>query len=149
LGWIAAGGPASLVENALERLETICDAYLSVSTPVQVAARDLLVAGAAVRDQIHRRVRGNWTQLQALASANPACAVMPVEAGWYAVVQVPALASEERIVLDLLERTGVLVHPGYFFDFEREAFLVISLLPEPEVFAAAAQVLFARQGAGQ
>ncbi len=149
LGWIAAGGPASLVENALERLETICDAYLSVSTPVQVAARDLLIAGAAVRDQIHRRVRGNWTQLQALASANPACAVMPVEAGWYAVVQVPALASEDQIVLDLLERTGVLVHPGYFFDFEREAFLVISLLPEPEVFAAAAQALFARQGADQ
>ena len=56
---------------------------------------------------------------------------MPVEAGWYAVVQVPAIASEETIVLDLLEQTGVLVHPGYFFDFEREAFLVVSLLPEP------------------
>ena len=46
-------------------------------------------------------------------------------------MQVPAIASEETIVLDLLEHTGVLVHPGYFFDFEREAFLVISLLPEP------------------
>ena len=56
---------------------------------------------------------------------------MPVEAGWYAVVQVPAIASEETIVLDLLEQTGVLVHPGYFFDFDREAFLVVSLLPEP------------------
>ena len=149
LGWIATGGPASLVEDALDRLETICDAYLSVSTPVQVAARDLLTAGGAVRDQIQQRVRGNWTQLTALASANPACAVLPVEAGWYAVVQVPALASEDRMVLDLLERTGVLVHPGYFFDFEREAFLVISLLPEPAVFAAAAQALFARQGADQ
>ena len=56
---------------------------------------------------------------------------MPVEAGWYAVVQVPAIASEESIVLDLLDTTGVLVHPGYFFDFEREAFLIISLLPDP------------------
>lgn len=74
---------------------------------------------------------------------------MPVEAGWYAVVQVPALASEEAIVLDLLEETSVLVHPGYFFDFEREAFLVISLLAEPEVFAAAAQMLFGRMGARQ
>ncbi len=72
---------------------------------------------------------------------------MPVEAGWYAVVQVPAVASEETLVLDLLEQTGVLVHPGYFFDFEREAFLVLSLLSEPQVFASAAQTLFGQIGA--
>ena len=73
LGWIAVGGPAPLVADALERLETICDAYLSVSTPVQVAAPDLLKAGAAVRTQIQARVCENWAQLAALASANPAC----------------------------------------------------------------------------
>jgi hypothetical protein len=147
LSWIAVGGPAALVADALERLEIISDAYLSVSTPVQIAAPDLLNAGAAIRTQIHERVRGNWAQLTALASAYPACTVLPAEAGWYAVVQVPALASEEAIVLDLLERAGVLVHPGYFFDFEREAFLVISLLPEPDVFACAVQALFGRTGA--
>jgi len=146
LGWIAIGGGAALVADAMERLETICDAYLSVSTPVQVAAPDLLRAGASVRTQIQGRVRGNYARLVALASANPACTVMPVEAGWYAVVQVPALASEDTTVVDLLERTGVLVHPGYFFDFEREAFLVVSLIPEPQVFAAAAQALFGQIG---
>jgi alanine-synthesizing transaminase len=149
LGWIAVGGPAALVADALERLETICDAYLSVSTPVQIAAPDLLSAGAAVRTQIQERVRGNWAQLTAFASANPACSVLPAEAGWSAVVQVPAIAPEDTIVLDLLEHTGVLVHPGYFFDFEREAFLVISLLPEPGVFACAAQALFGQTGAGR
>lgn len=149
LGWMAVGGPPALVADALERLETLCDAYLSVSTPVQAAAPDLLNAGASVRIQIQERVRGNFTRLRALSSANPACAVLPVEAGWYAVVQVPALASEEAIVLELLEQTGVLVHPGYFFDFEREAFVVISLLPEPEVFAAAVQTLFDRMGPRQ
>ncbi len=149
LGWIAAAGPDSIVADALERLETICDAYLSVSTPVQVAARDLLSAGASVRSQIRERVRANCASLNALASANPACSVMPVEAGWYAVVQVPAVASEDTIVLDLLERTGVLVHPGYFFDFEREAFLVVSLLPEPAVFGSAAEALFAGLGPRQ
>jgi alanine-synthesizing transaminase len=133
----------------LERLETICDAYLSVSTPVQVAAPDLLKAGTAVRTQIQARVCENWAQLAALASANPACAVMPAEAGWYAVVQVPAIASEDTIVLDLLEHTGVLVHPGYFYDFEREAFLVISLLPETGQFASAAQALFGQMGPPQ
>lgn len=146
LGWITVGGPAALVADALERLETICDVYLSVSTPVQIAAPDLLNAGAAIRTQIQERVRGNWAQLTALASANPACSLLPADAGWYAVVQVPAIASEETIVLDLLEHTGVLVHPGYFFDFEREAFLVISLLPEPGVFACAAEALFGRTG---
>jgi alanine-synthesizing transaminase len=146
LGWIAAGGPAPLVADALERLETICDAYLSVSTPVQVAAPELLTAGASVRTQIQARVRGNYAHLVARGSANPACAVMPIEAGWYAVVQVPALAPEDTIVLDLLDQTGVLVHPGYFFDFEREAFLVVSLLPEPEVFSSAAQALFGQIG---
>lgn len=146
LGWIGVGGPPDLVAGALDRLETICDAYLSVSTPVQVAAPDLLTSGAVVRSQIQQRVRENFAQLKMMASANPACAVMPVEAGWYAVMQIPALASEETMVLDLLEDTGVLVHPGYFFDFEREAFVVISLLPDPHVFASAAQALFGQIG---
>ena len=146
LGWIAVGGPVRLVGDALERLETICDAYLSVATPVQVAAPDLLAAGASVRAQILERVRQNLARLTAIAAASPECAVLPVEAGWYAVVQVPAVESEDAIVLDLLEQTGVLVHPGYFFDFEREAFLVVSLLPDPHVFASAAQALFAQIG---
>ena len=146
LGWIAVGGPDALVSQALERLETICDAYLSVATPVQMAAPDLLRAGAAVRAAIHERVRGNYARLTAMASRNPACAVIPVEAGWYAVVQVPALATEEALVLDLLERAGVLVHPGYFYDFEREAFVVVSLLPQADVFASAAEILFEHMG---
>jgi alanine-synthesizing transaminase len=149
LGWIAVGGPVRLVEEALERLETICDAYLSVATPVQVATADLLAAGASVRSQIHDRVRQNFAQLTTMASAYPACALLPIEAGWYAVVQVPAVESEDAIVLDLLEQTGVLVHPGYFFDFEREAFLVVSLLPQPQIFASAVQALFGQIGAGR
>ena len=147
LGWMAVGGPGGPVRDALNRLETICDAYLSVSTPVQAAAAELLSAGAAVRTQIQERLRHNFAQLTALAAANPACAVLPVDAGWYAVVQVPAVDSEDAIVLDLLEHCGVLVHPGYFFDFEREAFLVISLLPERQVFTSAVQALFGRIGA--
>ena len=146
LGWIAIGGRTPQVAQALERLETICDAYLSVSTPVQLAAADLLSAGASVRAQIQSRVRKNYDRLTIAAAANPACAVIPVEAGWYAIVQVPALSPEETIVLDLLEQTGVLVHPGYFFDFEREAFLVVSLLPEPRVFVPAVEALFEHVG---
>ena len=81
-----------------------------------------------------------------MAPAYPSCSVLSVEAGWYAVLQVPAIQSEESLVLDLLERTGILVHPGYFFDFEREAFLVVSLLTETATFASAMQTLFREIG---
>jgi alanine-synthesizing transaminase len=141
LGWIGVGGPSALVDDAMARLETLSDAYLSVSTPVQVAAPELLKAGTAIRAQIQQRVRDNFVALSKMASHYPSCSIMLLEAGWHAVMQVPAVKSEEMIVLDVLDRTGILVHPGYFFDFEREAFLVISLLPEPAVFADAAQTL--------
>ena len=137
-GWIGVNGPDGLVRQALDRLELICDTYLSVATPVQMAAPALMAAGAAVRAQIVERVRRNYRVLKAEADAHPSCRVLPAEAGWYAVVRVPATRSEEAIVLELIERERVLVHPGYFFDFPREAFLVVSLLPEPDVFRTAA-----------
>jgi aspartate/methionine/tyrosine aminotransferase len=142
VGWCGVSGPETVVCEALERLETICDAYLSVSTPVQVALPRLLEAGGGIRAQIQRRVCENYAHLVDEAGGHPACTVLPVEAGWYAVVQIPSLRSEEEAVVGLLEHKGVLVHPGYFFDFEREAFLVISLLPESEAFSSTIRVLF-------
>jgi alanine-synthesizing transaminase len=142
LGWIGVDGPTTMVAEALERLETICDAYLSVSTPVQISVPQLLKAGTTLRVQIHNRIRENFAVLGRMVAASPACRVLPAEGGWYGVVQVPAVTSEEAFVVHLLESTGVLVHPGYFFDFEREAFVVISLLPEPERFAPGVEALF-------
>jgi alanine-synthesizing transaminase len=132
-----------MVLEALGRLETICDMYLSVSTPVQLAAADLLENGACVRGQIQRRVCANYRTLREAVAVHSACSALPVEAGWYAVVRIPAVQPEETLVVELLERAGLLVHPGYFFDFEREAFLVVSLLPEPAIFAAGIGTLFA------
>jgi hypothetical protein len=134
LGWIAVDGPAPLVDAALDRLELICDTYLSVSTPVQVAAPELISRGAGVRAQILERVRGNYDRLRATAAAVPSIEVLRADAGWSAVIRVPSTRSEEDVALDLLEHSGVIVHPGFFFDFPREAFLVVSLLPEPESF---------------
>jgi alanine-synthesizing transaminase len=146
LGWIGVSGPAMLVTETMERLETICDTYLSVSTPVQTAAPELLREGAAVRAQIQARIGGNLERLKTAAAANPACSVLPPDAGWYAVVQVPSVKSEETLILDLLNGSGVLVHPGYFFDFPREAFLVVSLLPEQQTFTRAVETLFGQIG---
>ena len=138
LGWMIAGGPARERDAALASLELIADSYLSVSTPVQVAAPGLLALGAAVRDDILRRVRGNLATLRDLAGRFRACDVLTCEGGWSAVIRVPAIRTEDELVLGLLERERILAHPGYFFDFPREAFLVVSLLPPPDVFAGAA-----------
>jgi hypothetical protein len=134
LGWIAVGGPAPLVTAALERLELVCDTYLAVSTPAQLAAPALLERGAAVRSQISTRIRANYRTLQRASGAVPSCRALRSDGGWYAVLQVPSLESEEDLVLRLLGE-GVLAHPGYFFDFPRASFLVVSLLPAEATFA--------------
>jgi alanine-synthesizing transaminase len=134
LAWTVVSGPAAATAEAIARLEIAVDAYLSVGTPVQVAARALLRDGATVRSDIHRRVRHNFDRLRRLASDTPSCRVLESDAGWYGVVQVPAIEPEEELVLSLLEDDRVLVHPGYFFDFPQEAFIVVSLLPAPALF---------------
>jgi len=134
LGWIAASGPPALVGEALQRLEVICDTYLSVATPVQVAAADLLRRAAVVREEILSRVRANSAQLEREVKNVPACTRLTAEAGWYAVLHVPSFEPEEELVLGLLSREGVLIHPGYFFDFPRESFLIASLLTPEQAF---------------
>jgi aspartate/methionine/tyrosine aminotransferase len=134
LGWIAVGGPDPLAAAALDRLELICDTYLAVSTPVQLAAATLLERGAAIRRAIASRIQANYRTLQASVSLMPSCRVVPSAGGWYAVLQVPSLETEEELVLRLLA-DGVLTHPGYFFDFPRESFLIVSLLTPSPAFA--------------
>ena len=145
LGWIVLGGPDALVAQARERLELICDTYLSVSTPVQHATSALLTAGQLVHEQIHTRIRHNLRALEEIIARAPDYRSLTPDGGWSAVVQVPATRSEEDMVLDLLERDRILVHPGYFFDFPHEAFLVVSLLPEPERFRRAVSQLLSHR----
>jgi aspartate/methionine/tyrosine aminotransferase len=131
LGWIVSCGQGS--EEALDALELIADTYLSVSTPVQVALPRLLALSSAVMQQIRERTASNLRRLRGLTQDSPAT-LLKTEGGWYAVLQVPRTRSEEEWALTLLDECGVLVQPGFFFDFEAEAFLVVSLLPEPAAF---------------
>lgn len=147
LGWIGCGGPAAMVDEALTAYEVIADTYLSVSTPAQAAAAELIEHGAAVRAQILTRVRRNLESLRRLAAGHLSLDVLRVEGGWTAVLQVPRLHGEESLVLELLEKDNVLVHPGYFFDFPREAFLVVSLLVEPAAFDHGIERVTARASA--
>lgn len=134
LGWIAVTGPEQPREEALRLLELIADSYLSVSTPVQRAAKRLLARLPELQAPIQARVTANLGLLKRLADGSPAT-LLRVEGGWYAVLRVPRTVSEEERVLRLLERHHVLVHPGFFFDFPGEAYLVLSLLPREAEFA--------------
>jgi hypothetical protein len=138
LGWIVAGGPGS--QAALENLELIADTYLSVSTPVQVALPRLLALSGGIIEQIRARTAQNLVRLRE-ATADSAATLLRTEGGWYAVLQVPQTRSEEEWVLKLLEQDDVLVQPGFFYDFESEAFLVLSLLTAPSTFAAGVERL--------
>jgi len=133
LGWMVVNGPAALRAEAWEKLEWIADTYLSAAAPAQYGAARLMEAGARVREQISARVRENLAWLRG-AVAGSALNVLQVEGGWYATLAVPRTRNEEEWTLELLERDGVLVQPGFFFDFESEAFLVVSLLTPAEVF---------------
>ncbi len=134
LGWIVVSGPQAERGRALAALEIVADAYLSVGTPAQGAAPSLLARGDVIRGQIRRRCAENLACARDLMHEHPSCTLLPVEGGWSAVVRVPAFRSEEALALALLEHERVLVHPGYFFDFPHEAYIVVSLMPRPDQF---------------
>ena len=144
LGWIAATGTPELVSDALSRLELIADTYLSVGTPVQLALPGLLRAGAVIRRQILERVQRNRRALVQALGAHSPCTLLPAEAGWCAILRVPEIMSDEAWANALLEQDGVLVQPGYFFDLDMGATLVLSLIVQEQVFAEGVARLLAR-----
>lgn len=144
LSWIAVDGPAADCSEALERLELIGDTYLSVGTPVQAAASVLLEAGEKVRQQIIERIRANREFLDQSRSREAAWDCLRTEGGWSAVLRVPRNLSEHDWVIALLEKDGIYVHPGYFFDFPTEGYLALSLLPTEDLFRESVGRLAAR-----
>lgn len=127
LGWIRVSGPDK--ERAIHALELIADNFLSAGTPVQQALPDLMRIGARIRKMIGERIHRNLETLQ--RSLPPSMALLPVEGGWSAVLRMPR--THDDIALAMLDR-GLVVHPGYFFDFETEGYIVVSLLTRPDVF---------------
>ncbi|HEY1694518.1 MAG TPA: pyridoxal phosphate-dependent aminotransferase [Polyangiaceae bacterium] len=145
--WIAVGGDAAQVGAALGRLEVVADAFLSVSSPVQHAVPRLLATRAPAEDAIRRRTRANLAFARS-SVAGTAVSLLDAEGGWYATLRLPRTRSEEAWALALLEQDAVHVHPGHFFDFEDEAYLVVSLLTPEDTFRDGLHRIVARVGTG-
>ncbi len=134
LAWCVVNGPEDLRSEALKRLEIIADTYLSVNAPVQHALSELLAAAEPLRQQIGARCARNLEILDGRLKDSKSCMRLRVDAGWYAVVRIPRIFTDEEFAVALLERHGVLVHPGHFYNFREEGYIVISLMPESRVF---------------
>jgi alanine-synthesizing transaminase len=133
LAWLIASGPEAQKREALARLEVIADTYLSLNTPIQLAAPILLDQRHSFTKQLMARVRANLSELDSQLKANTRCSRLEVEGGWYAVLRIPVMQSDEDLAIALIEKHGVYVHPGHFYDFPGDGYLVVSLItPEAE-----------------
>lgn len=135
LAWIVVNGRAELRDAARGRLEIIADTYLSVSAPIQYALPQLLLQRERIQAQISARVRKNLVTLDAYLAGNKAIERLHIDGGWYAVLRVPATQTDEELAIELIDRHGVVVHPGHFYDFPGEGYLVVSLITPEDDFA--------------
>jgi alanine-synthesizing transaminase len=135
LSWIEIQGPEAIVSDCKARLELIADTYLSVNTPVQVALEDLLAFAPSIQNQIKTRLLCNRKQLETVLSGLHTVKIWPSQGGWYALVEVLLEGVEEdELIIHLLQEHQVLVQPGGFYDFPTGSFLVLSLLPQTDLF---------------
>jgi len=131
--WLIASGPEEVKSEALARLEVIADTFLSMNAPVQRAMPVFLELRHGFQKQVLARVRKNLVELDKQLSAQSSCARLDMEGGWYAVIRVPATRSDEDLAIELLNAQGVYVHPGHFYDFPTDGYLIVSLItPQPD-----------------
>ena len=134
LAWTVVSGPEALVQTAVERLEIIADTYLSPGTPVQLALSKFLALRHGMQAQLRQRVSANLSVLEAALRESKLLCRLDLEGGWYAILRVPVTGTDEALAVNVLERCSVLVHPGHFFNFPQDGFLVLSLITPEQQF---------------
>jgi len=142
LSWIIVNGSEDLVSKAVERLEVIADTYLSVSTPIQNAFVQWIESKDPIQSAIKDRTEANLRLLEEYVVQKEGVELFKPEGGWYSVLKISSVESEEDFVISLLKDKKVFVHPGYFFDFPGQGYIVVSLLPEQEQFQEGCESLF-------
>jgi len=135
VAWVVTSGPRELAAAAMGRLEVIADTYLSMSAPMQWAVPMLLEQRKSIQGQLLERVKKNLAELDRQLAGQKACQRLSVEGGWYAVLRVPVTRSDEELVIELVRERSVVVHPGHFYDFPSDGYLVLSLITPAGEFA--------------
>ncbi len=135
VAWVVTSGPEAEAVEAMARLEVIADTYLSMNAPVQWAVPVLLEQRENIQRQLLQRVRGNLAELDRQLAGQQACERLQVEGGWNAVLRVPVTRSDEELAIALVRKQAVLVHPGHFYDFPSDGYLVLSLITKEEEFS--------------
>jgi aspartate/methionine/tyrosine aminotransferase len=133
--WLAVSGPQQWKNEAVARLEVIADTYLSVNAPVQLATPKFLEQRHTFQEQVISRARRNLAELDRQLAAQRASSRLTVEGGWCVVLRVPAVRSDEDLAIELLTTRGVCVHPGHFYEFPSDGYLVLSLITREQTFA--------------
>jgi aspartate/methionine/tyrosine aminotransferase len=141
VAWSVVGGPEKLKTQALMRLEVIADTYLSMNAPVQLAIPAFLQQRQGFQNQLMARVRRNLEEIDRQLARQKACSRLETEGGWYAVLRAPATRLDEDFAIELLKENGVYVHPGHFYDFARDGYLIVSLITPEQEFAEGARLL--------
>ena len=135
VAWVVTSGPREEVAAAMGRLEVIADTYLSMNAPVQWAVPALLEQRKDIQRQLLERVHANLAELDRKLAGQKACERLSVEGGWYAVLRVPVTRSDEELAIALVRERAVVVHPGHFYDFSSDGYLVLSLITVEGEFA--------------
>jgi len=141
LAWITTSGPPAEVAPVMQRLEIIADTYLSLNAPVQLAAPVLLNQRKTIQPQLMNRVRDNLAELDQQLAMQRSCTRLVIQGGWYAVLRIPVIRSDEDFAIELLQRSGVLVHPGHFYDFPGDGHLILSLIAVQKEFRSGTAAL--------
>ena len=143
LAWLVASGPLEIRLEAMRRLEVIADTYLSASAPIQHALPELMRLGSGLRKQLRERIAHNLADLDRKLGQQKDIQRLAVQGGWYAVLRVPAVQSDEELALRLFEEQGIVIHPGHFYDFPQEGYLIVSLITPMDEFREAMAKLLA------
>jgi alanine-synthesizing transaminase len=133
--WLVTTGPEPLKAEALGRLEVIADTYLSMNAPVQLALPVLLQQRFGVQKQLMTRVRRNLAELDRQLAGKKSCTRLESEGGWYAVVRVPVTRPDDDLAVELLKTKNIYIHPGHFYDFPTDGYLIVSLIMPEQGFA--------------
>jgi alanine-synthesizing transaminase len=140
--WLITTGPEPWKAQALARLEVIADTYLSMNAPIQLGIPAFLEQRHSLQTQLLARVHKNLAGLDRQLSAQKSCSRLQLEGGWYAILRVPATRSDEDLAIHLLNTKNLYVHPGHFYDFPSDGYLVVSLItPELDFAEGLARLL--------